>query len=296
MEKDLTNRDLGHKNHKCRICGAEGMFQSYLVREMMSETMDEFEYFLCPECQCMQISEVPDNLGDYYGENYYSMKSSIDLNKPFYTPVNDSAKVLDVGCGIGEWLYEMAAGGHDNLFGCDPFIEKDISYGDRINIRKCDITQMEGDGTFDAIRMCDSFEHVTNPREVLEKANRLLKDDGSIGLSIPIYPNIAFDMYGPHWYQMDAPRHIFIHSVKSIKYLAEQCGLTITKIRYDSDPGQVVFSFFYQHGVFYHRVNDELIGKYFSQADMAKIQALSAEANKNSIGDHAVIWLAKKKD
>lgn len=296
MEKDLTNRDLGNKSHKCRICGAEGAFQSYLVREMRSETMDEFEYFICPDCQCMQISEVPENLGDYYGKNYYSMKSSIDLNKPFTKPVKDSSKLLDVGCGIGEWLYEMAEEGHDNLFGCDPFIENDLRYGDRIKIRKCDITQMDGDGTFDIVRMCDSFEHMTNPQEVLEKARQLINDDGSIGISIPIYPNIAFDMYGPHWYQLDAPRHIFIHSVKSIKYLAKNCGLSFNKIRYDSDPGQMVISFFYQHGVFYNKVNHELIGNYFSDEDIAKMKTLSNEANKNCIGDHAVIWLTKNKE
>ena len=46
MEKDQTNRNLGLKKHKCRICGEEGMFQSYLVREMLKGTRDEFEYFV----------------------------------------------------------------------------------------------------------------------------------------------------------------------------------------------------------------------------------------------------------
>ena len=42
MEKDTINRNLGLKMHKCRVCGAEGMFQSYIVREMLQGTRDEF--------------------------------------------------------------------------------------------------------------------------------------------------------------------------------------------------------------------------------------------------------------
>lgn len=295
MEKDLTNRDLGKKRHKCRICGEEGLFQSYLVREMMKETMDEFEYFLCPNCQCLQISDIPDNLGDYYGNDYYSMKDDIDPDKPFEKPLIEGMKILDMGCGIGSWLYEMASEGYGNLYGCDPYIEKDIDYGDRVHIKKCEISEIDGDGTYDVVRMCDSFEHVVDPRLVLENARRLIKDDGSIGISLPVYPNIAFDMFQAHWYQLDAPRHIFIHSMKSLKYLADECDLSIKSIKYNSDPGQVVISYFYQHSVFYHRISQEMIRQYFPDAEMKKISDLTAEANEKQIGDHALIWFTKNK-
>lgn len=295
MENGFSDRELGLKRHKCKICGKEGTFQSYLAREMMKETMDEFEYFVCSGCQCLQISEVPNNLGEYYEGGYYSMKADIDPNIRFEGPVTDSTKILDVGCGIGAWLYYSAIEGHDKLFGCDPFINADIDYEDRVHIKKCDITAMGGEGTYDLVRMSDSFEHVTNPKEVLEKANRLIKDSGYIWISLPIYPNIAFEMFGPHWYQLDAPRHIFIHSINSMKYLADQCGLAIVDIEYDSNPGQVIMSYFYQQGVFYNGITDELIGRHFPKDEVAKLYELSKEANKNGIGDHAIIWLSKIK-
>ena len=118
--KDTTNRNLGKKEHECRICGEKGLFQSYLVREMMQGTRDEFEYFVCPKCQCLQIAEVPDNLGDYYGNEYYSMKIDIDPEKEFDEEIDCYSKILDVGCGSGAWLYEMAEQGCTNLYGCDP--------------------------------------------------------------------------------------------------------------------------------------------------------------------------------
>ena len=295
METDFLDRNLGLKNHKCKICGKEGIFQSYLVREMMKGTMDEFEYFVCSGCHCLQISEVPNNLGDYYGDGYYSMAAEIDPNVKFEGPVTNSTKILDVGCGIGAWLYYSAIEGHDNLFGCDPFIKEDIHYGKRVNIKKCDITAMEGDGTFDLIRMSDSFEHVINPIEVLENARRLLKDNGYIWISLPIYPNIAFDMFGPYWYQLDAPRHIFIHSINSLRYLADKCDLSIVNVEYNSNPGQVIMSFFYQQGILYNEITNELIGQKFPNSEVEKLYELSEEANKKGIGDHAIIWLSRNK-
>lgn len=293
MEKDISNRKMGLKKHKCRICGVEGFFQSYLVREMMKETRDEFEYFECANCHCLQISEVPDNLGYYYGDEYFSMIGQGDSEAIFEKPVTDSTKILDVGCGIGVWLYEMAEQGHDNLYGCDPFLDKDVDYGDRVHIKKADITELDGEGSFDVIRMWNSFEHVTNPAEVLEKAMHLLKNDGYIWMAIPIYPNIAFDMFETHWYQLDAPRHIFLYSIKSIKFLADKCRLSISKIEFNSDPRQIIVSFFYQHNVFYNRINRELVEEYFSDDDIGRMLDLCEEANKNKRGDHAVVWFKK---
>ena len=294
MEKDLTNRNLGLRHHKCRVCGSEGAFRSYLVREMMNGTRDEFEYFACDKCLCLQIAEVPANLGDYYGNAYYSMHDKrINKESDFNSPITNSEKVLDVGCGIGAWLYEQAEKGHDNLYGCDPFIEKDIQYGDRAYIWKCDITEVNGDGTFDAVRMRDSFEHVDNPEEVLEKAKKLIKDDGVIMMTIPTYPNIAFDLFETHWYQLDAPRHIILHSLLSLKYLADNCGLIISKVEYDADETQIIRSFFYQHGISYYETTGELVSKYFSDKEIENIAKMSEEANRNHLGDHMRVWFHK---
>ena len=58
--------------HKCRICGWTGDAETLTVREMMYHTREEFQYFECGNCHCLQITEVPDNLADYYGDSYYS--------------------------------------------------------------------------------------------------------------------------------------------------------------------------------------------------------------------------------
>lgn len=291
LKKDRTNRKLGRKPQNCRICGAEGNFETYLVREMMYDTGDEFPYFVCDKCQCLQIAAVPENLGDYYREDYYSFQVSEDRKIPFEKSAFDDRKVLDVGCGGGEWLIQKAMEGWGGeLYGCDPFLERDCHYGQRITIRKCSIHEIEGNETFDMIHMGDSFEHMTDPLEVLKSVQRLLKADGILYMSIPTYPNIAFEKFGPYWYQLDAPRHIFLHSKESLAWLAKASDMVISDITYDSNNSQFVRSYFYQCGIPYFE-HDDMVQQYFGNEKLKKLGREAIICNQNEYGDHMkVCW------
>lgn len=290
LKRDNTKRALGWKVQTCKICGARGKFKTWLVKEMMQGTGHQFSYFACDRCQCLQIVSVPDNLGDYYGNDYYSYQVDENPDKVFEAPVTNMTKILDVGCGAGAWLLGKAEQGYGNLYGCDPFLDKDRSYGDRVTIQSCSIHEMEGEGTFDLIRMSDSFEHMTDPLEVLKSARRLLKEDGVLDMTIPTYPNIAFEQFGPYWYQIDAPRHIFLHSKESLAYLAEKSSLMIQNTCYDSNNSQFIRSYFYEHGILFWEQR-ELIHEYFSAQEIGEMDRASVAANEQEYGDHMrVLW------
>lgn len=294
LVKDTTERKLGQKMHKCKLCKAEGMFDSYLVREMMQDTREEFEYFVCGECECLQIAEIPDDLGRYYGKDYYSFAQEEYPDIKYEVPVKKNDKILDVGCGSGTWLLQKSLIGWGNLHGCDPFLERDMHYGDRVQIKKCSIHEIEGDASYDEIRMSDVFEHMTDPLEALQSASRLLKHGAVLLTSIPIFPNIAFDLFGAHWYQIDAPRHIFLHSKKSLAYLEEQSGLKIIKIVYDSFSSQIFRSFFYSMGVPFYEVTREMIEQYFDEEAHRSMNKTTWQCNQTGYGDHAKIcWVHK---
>ena len=293
LKKDETERNLGKNPHVCRVCGAKGEFESYLSREMMQNKRDEFEYFVCPECGCLQIAEVPDNLGDYYGEGYYSFSLPSNPDKKYESPATNHDKILDVGCGSGAWLSELADNGYDNLFGCDPFLSQEVRHGDRVYIRNCTIHEMDGAGTFNLVHFGDSFEHVTDPLETLQSAARLIDDDGIIELALPTFPNVGFELFGPHWYQLDAPRHLFLHSRASIEYLAGKSGLKVQKYVYDSNSTQMFRSFFYQHGVPFYDISMELVNRFFGSEQMKEFDEKSEECNKNGFGDHMIVYLTK---
>lgn len=275
---------------KCRVCKWEGEAEYLTVREMMYGTREEFTYFICPRCHCLQIETIPDDLGQYYGNNYYSFISpDLTCGDNLY---KDGTRILDVGCGAGAWLCALAKDGYVNLVGCDPFIEKDLQYENGVKIYKRTIHEMEGE--FDRIVLNDSFEHVTDPHEVMESIHRLLCPDGVGQIAVPIFPNIAYDTFGADWYQLDAPRHIILYSVQGMKFLAEQHNMEIVRVIYDSNNSQFVNSYLYTKGIPYREHTQEIIYQYLLPEDIEKFTKYALEVNKKGYGDHATFILKRK--
>lgn len=274
---------------KCRICSSEEISNRIKVKEMMIPTREEFDYYECGNCHCLQIESIPDDLGRYYGDSYYSYQEAD--NMPQEVPVTNMAPILDVGCGAGKFLKQLREAGCGNLHGCDPFLSHDISYGDKIHIWKKTIHEM--DGNYDQIYMNDAFEHVTDPHEVMDSICRLLSDKGIVRIAIPVYPNIAYDIFGENWYQLDAPRHIFLHSQESMDVLAASHGMKIVKVEYDANASQIYRSYLYSKDIPFWEQRMSMIQEDMPDSELDEIEALTKEANDNGYGDHAIFYLMK---
>ena len=258
---------------------------------MMYQNAGNFEYFECPHCKCLQLASVPKNLNEYYGPNYYSYTTPQDTTTR--KEVVHHKRILDVGCGAGDLLCSMAAtSGIESLTGCDPFIEHDISYENGVKIFKKTIHEMTGE--FDVIMLNDSFEHMTDPHETMDSLKRLLAKSGTVKMTLPMYPNIAFDMYKENWYQLDAPRHIFLHSRNSLNLLANQHGFKIVQMIYDSNNSAILRSYLYTKGITFWKQDPKDIFKYFTKTEILDINKKMAEANKKGQGDHATVFFMHK--
>ncbi len=277
----------------CRVCGWEGTTQTVMAREQMYGSLDEFDYFECPKCHCLQILKVPDNLGDYYrNESYYSFEKP-DM---FYDPAleaKEQPRILDVGCGAGAFCCDLVRRGFRRVEGCDPFLENEFHYDNGVVLHNCSVHEMPGEEIFDQIFLNDSFEHVTDPNEVMDSLYRLLKPNGFLVLRLPVYPNIAYDMFGTDWFQMDAPRHIVLYSRSGLKDLALRHGLVVTEEEDDSGDAQILRSFLYTKGIPFFEQTMEKAGQYFSETDLEQINKTIEIAKKNKYGDHATFMLGK---
>lgn len=200
--------------------------------------------------------------------------------------IDYNSSILDVGCGDGQLLVKLDRFGFKNLTGIDPFISDTITYNDRLTIHKKTIYDTVGQ--YDFIMFHHSFEHMDNPLLVFKDIYRLLKPGSFALIRIPISSSYAYRKYGRYWVQLDAPRHFFLHTVKSMSMLAEEANLKLFKIQYDSAYTQFTGSEKYLRNLS-QKKTDEI----FTKKEIKFYKNLASHLNKINDGDSACFYLQK---
>lgn len=210
--------------------------------------------------------------------------------------LNLSSNILDIGCGSGYLLQRMAEVGFHNLLGIDLFIPETTSLNPRtLKIVRGALSQMRG-RTFDLIMMHHSLEHNEDPFTELRLARELLAPHGLIIVRQPLCDSEAFCKYGSNWFQLDAPRHAVVHSLKSMRLIVQQCGLRIKDILWDSTDQQFWASEQYLRGISMYDEHSYFRNPKSSSFTASQILEWKREAsilNKNGVGDQAAFYIER---
>lgn len=238
---------------------------------MMFGTRERFPYFQCRQCDCLQIAEFPMDMARHYPPDYYSFSAVEAGPQPlwkrrlkamalrhrlegkgflgglvsrfvplpatveqWFAPagIRTDSAILEVGCGQGHLMRHLAAIGFKSLTGVDPYVAGDIAYPDGVRIFRRKLEDMQG--TFDLVMMHHAYEHMPDPLGVLRQSLRLLNRGGRLLLRIPLVSSEVWNTYGLDWVQLDAPRHFFLHSRKSLELAASKGGFRVDRVIYDS--------------------------------------------------------------
>lgn len=316
---------------KCAICENEANNTKFVLKEMMFGFRDEFEYFQCSACFCLQIKNIPGNLNKYYPANYYSYSSSTILKKvntfkrlqfnqitgfdksilgalacikyksklyewcKYLDLRDEETEILDIGSGSGELLKKMFNLNFKNLTGTDPFVERDIIYNENLRIYRKTIFELEG--KFDLIMMHHALEHMPDQKKVLHRVHQLLSETGKVLIRIPVISKPLMEKYGVNVVSLDPPRHLFVHSVKSITKLVSDAGFKVTKMIFDTEYPDIIASEQYQQGI--SMLNDNrsyFVNKkasIFTKTQIKKFKKYVEELNKTSTSSSIAIYLEK---
>lgn len=233
----------------CKLCGSTNTDAPIMLREMMFGTREEFEYFRCQDCDTLQISDIPDDLSQYYPDGYYSfnpkppkIKDRIKLflkgeTRPDWAKgISKKLSVLDIGCGGGGRLYEMKRWGFNRLYGYDPFCTPSNVNGVVITNEK---PAIKG---FDLVMMHHAIEHVPDPTDYLALADEYLAPDGRLVIRIPVRQGWAWREYGTNWAHLDPPRHLYHWTVEGFTRFAAANGYEIVKQGFDGTSFSLGFS------------------------------------------------------
>jgi SAM-dependent methyltransferase len=321
MSEDCPNLAM-----TCRICESKHNNGTFTTREMMFGIRDVFDYFECESCGCVQIKNVPENLGKYYPSGYYSfqkagaLKSFLKKQWAFYSyngcgligmlmslvlgnnqgvesvkraNIPKDVAILDVGCGKGELLLLLESLGFTNLTGADPFLAGDVVYDNGVRVWKREISEISDN--FDVVMCHHSLEHMTNPSIALTHVSRVLNPGGLLILRLPIAGTYAWKTYGTNWVQLDPPRHIFLPTIQSMETLAKRVGLKLGQTIYESNEFQFWGSEQYIQDIPLRdpRSLASLPRQVLAHFKLRKYRARAAELNAKGQGDSACFYLQK---
>jgi 2-polyprenyl-3-methyl-5-hydroxy-6-metoxy-1,4-benzoquinol methylase len=134
------------------------------------------------------------------GEKTYFSKFESGVNKSDNDEVVlkniteiEGKSVLDIGCGTGGLIHEIAKKGASHAYGIDYSKSAIKTAMGKYQLNNCTYSNMDFNNwkeSIDIIISCGTFEHMDEPWEMMRKVSNLLKQEGELILTCPHFYNI----------------------------------------------------------------------------------------------------------
>ncbi len=140
--------------------------------------------------------------------------------------VRKGSRVLDVGCGTGEFLAAIQKTMITTGLEPEPVAGE---WGRRhydLDIRTGTLESVALPAeSFDLITLWHALEHIPEPLEAIRQIRTLLAAHGKALIALPNISSFDAGFYHCEWVALDAPRHLWHFTPKTIEILADRAGL-----------------------------------------------------------------------
>ena len=243
-------------NNKCPWCESEkAQINLWLKDEFL--TKEDFHICECLNCGLLYTMPRPDKekISAYYkSEAYYSHQEnkkgfipkvyervkSINLKHKYRLATSgmQPGKLLDIGCGVGDFLHTAETHGWECI-GVEP--SEDAKAIAQKRMKGMIITSEElesfSDGAFDVITMWHVLEHVDDLKWQVAQLQRLVKPFGRVVIAVPNYKSYDGQYYKEHWAAYDVPRHLNHFNRITLSKIFKTSGLELVmmdKLKWDA--------------------------------------------------------------
>ena len=248
QKSEVRNQKMETIN-ECFICGSTG-FSDFIKCIDHTVSKEEFSIVQCDNCGFKFTNPRPDEreLKKYYQSEEYISHSNTNkglVNKIYHlvrkytlskkiflvnslTSVN---KILDIGCGTGEFLHTCKQNGWD-AYGIEPGEKARMAaienYG--LNVKREDEIKRLENNSFNIITLWHVLEHISKINELKGELKRLLSKEGRLIVAAPDCNSLDAKIYGKHWAAYDVPRHLYHFTSENIKRLFEKVNMQVESI------------------------------------------------------------------
>ena len=194
----------------------------------------------CNECGLVFTHRLPspDELQDHYAA-YPAIGQLSELTvRRFgelldrFEPFRRTGRLLDVGCGDGDFLSAAAERGwaaYGSEYGEAP---RRRARERGLDVRPAPFTaEPEEAGGFDVVTSIEVIEHVTEPREEVARMTTLLRRGGCVYLTTPNFNSLSRRIAGPRWRAIAYPEHLNLFTPGSLHQLLTRAGLLKEDLR-----------------------------------------------------------------
>jgi 2-polyprenyl-3-methyl-5-hydroxy-6-metoxy-1,4-benzoquinol methylase len=230
---------------KCNLCGSSESYFLHQIPDLwLARNRITADFYQC--CNCGLIYQFPQPLPEtwpiLYPENYsvYQPARSSWVQRlgqmkrsQVVLRYKSSGKLLDIGCGNGEFLLHMRSRGEWELVGIEhnKRIAESLKSEQQLDIFMDPLEDISfQSSSFEVITMWDVLEHLPDPRSSLQECRRILKPGGVLVLRLPNYESIDAQLFGKCWAGLDSPRHFFVFGKTNIGLLLDETGFSIQEI------------------------------------------------------------------
>ncbi len=235
------------ENINCPVCGSAEHKLVFKARDLRLKTCGEaFCVVACVNCGFLFLNprpvkedaikfypvdfnmETPTLIHRLLSVSLSAIKNSIVSKLKKY---KKEGTLLDIGCGSGSFLSLMQEQGYDVL-GCElnpnskKFAPKSLD--GRIIYKKlpeCNFLAK----SFDIVTMIQSLEHVHEVDRLFLEIKRIIKDDGIIYIYVPNSDFFESAFFGPYYFNLEVPRHLYYFTRKSMKGFLQNHGFKVDR-------------------------------------------------------------------
>lgn len=246
--EDVT---AAHALRACPVCDFTDSSRAFLATDRHYGMAGEWWVRRCAGCESLFLEAPPGEaeLASLYAPSYYAyhvarpsraktllqrvLGYSTDTREPEF---DRPGRVLDFGCGAGEFLLRMRERGWE----CAGV---EINAGARDAARRVGLDVRPSLGgqegfpaaQFDYVRANHSLEHVTDPAAVLREMWRVLKPGGTLFVGVPTTTSENARLFGASWWHVTAPLHTFVPSTAGLRALVTRAGFSVTRVATNGD-------------------------------------------------------------
>lgn len=229
----------------CPICDGREFLPSLRVIDH-SISHEVFDLQTCNTCGYCATSPrpTPDQIGRYYESDAYisHTNSSRGVIERIYQSVRRSAirnkhgivakyqptgRVLDVGCGTGDFLAHLRDRGY-HVQGVEPSDRaRELAVSQHGIPIEVSLEELQPTAPFDLITLWHVLEHLHAPAETLSRLHGLASAKAILAIAVPDLESWDAHHYGTGWAALDVPRHLSHFRRQDINRLLQARGFRV---------------------------------------------------------------------